>query len=60
MTKSQNSQFVLNAKFQRQPVKLNEDGNDMLKLSLFSKERGGTILNSVKTIDLIRCDTGQG
>ena len=60
MTESQNSQFVLNAKFQRRPVKLNEDGCDMLTLSLFSDETGGTVLNSLKTIDLIRCDTGQG
>ena len=60
MMESQNSQFVLNLKFQRLPVKLNEDGSDMLTLSLFSDETGGTVLNSLKTIDLIGCDTGQG
>ena len=36
MTESQNSQFVLNTKFQRQPVKLSEDGCNMLTLPLFS------------------------
>ena len=54
MTESQNSPFILNAKFQRQPVKINEDGSDMLMLSLFSDETGGTVLNSPKTIDSIR------
>ena len=44
MTESQNSQLVLNAKFQRQPVKLSEDGCNMLVLSLFSDETGGTVL----------------
>ena len=46
-------------KCQRQPMKLNEDGCDMLMLSLFSDEISGTLLNSLKTIDLIKCDTGQ-
>ena len=27
---TQNSQFVLNAEFQRQPVKFIEDGNDLI------------------------------
>ena len=34
MMESQNSQFVLNTKFQRQAVKLSEDGCNMLMLSL--------------------------
>ena len=59
MTESQNSQFVLNMKFQRQPVKLSEDGCNMLLLSLFSDEMGRTVLNSLKTIYLIRSDTSQ-
>ena len=57
MTESQNSQFVLKTKFQRQPVKLSEDGCNMLVLSLFSDETGRTVLNSLKTIYLIRSDT---
>ena len=60
MTESKNSQFVLNTKFQRQPVKLSEDGCNMIMLSLFSNETGGTVLNSLKTIYLIRSDTSQG
>ena len=60
VTENQNSQFVLNTKFQRQPVKLSEDGCNMLMLSLFSDESGGTVLNSLKTIYLIRSDTSQG
>ena len=60
MTESQNSQFVLNTKFQRKPVKLSEDGCNMLVLFLFGDETGGTVLNSLKTIYLIRSDTGQG
>ena len=61
MTEIQNSQFffVLNTKFQRQPVKLSEDGSNMLVLSLFSDETGRTVLNSLKTIYLIRSDTSQ-
>ena len=59
MTESQNSQFVLNTKFQRQSVKLSEDGCNMLVLSLFSDEMGRTVLNSLKTIYLIRSDTSQ-
>ena len=59
MTESQNSQFVLNTKFQRHPVKLSEDGCNTLVLSLFSDETGGTVLNSLKTIYLIRSDTSQ-
>ena len=43
MTESQNSQFVLNTKFQRQPVKLSEDGCNMLVLSLISDETGRTL-----------------
>ena len=60
MTESQNSQFVLNKEFQRQPVKLSEDGCNMLMLSLFSDEMGRTVLNYLKTIYLIRSDTSQG
>ena len=60
MMESQNSQFVLNGKFQRQPVKLSEDGCNMLVLSFFSDETGGTVLNSLKTIYSIRSDTSQG
>ena len=60
MTGSQNSQFVLNTKFQRQPVKFSEDGCNVLVLSLFSDETGGTVLNSLKTIYLIRSDTSRG
>ena len=48
---------VLNTKFQKQPVKLIEDGCYMLELSLFSNETGGTVLNSLKTIYLISSDT---
>ena len=59
MTESQNSQFVLNTKFQRQPVKLSEDGCNMLVLSRFSDETGRTVLNSLKMIYLIRSDTSQ-
>ena len=59
MTESQNSQFVLNTKLQRQPVKLSEHGCNMLMLSLFSDETGRTVLNSLKTIYLIRSDTSQ-
>ena len=47
-------------KFQRQPVKLNEDGCNMLVLSLSCDETGRTVLNSLKTIYLIRSDTRQG
>ena len=60
MTESQNSQFVLKTKLQRQPVKLSEDGCNMLVLSLYSDETGRTVLNSLKTIYLIRSDTSQG
>ena len=59
MRESQNGQFVLNTKFQRQPVKLSEDGCNMLVLSLFSDETSRTVLNSLKTIYLIRSDTSQ-
>ena len=44
-------------------MKLKEDGSDMLTLFFFfffSYETGGTVLDSLKTIDLIRCDTGLG
>ena len=56
MMESQNSQFILNMKFQRQPVKLSEDGCTMLVLSLFSNETGRTVLNSLKTIYLMNND----
>ena len=59
VTESQNSQFVLNTKFKRQPVKLSEDGCNILVLSLFSDETGGTVLNSLKTVYLIKSDTSQ-
>ena len=59
MTESQNGQFVLNTKFQRQPVKLSENGCNMLVLSLFSDETGWTVLNFLKKSYLIRSDTSQ-
>ena len=47
MAESQNSQFVLNTKFQRHPMKLSEDWRNMVVLSLFSDD---TVLKSLKTI----------
>ena len=41
-------------------VKLSEDGCNILMLSLLSDETGRTVLNSLKTIYLIRSDTSQG
>ena len=42
-----------------QPVKLSENGCNMLVLSLFSDETGWTVLNFLKTSYLIRSDTSQ-
>ena len=41
-------------------VKLSKDGCNMVMLCLFSDETGRTVLNSLKTIYLIRSDTSQG
>ena len=58
--KAKAASLWLNTKFQRQPVKLSEDGCNMLIFSLFSDETGGTVLNSLKTIYLIKSDATQG
>ena len=50
MAENQISQFVLDTKFQKQPVKLSDDWCNMLALSFSSDETGGTVLNSFKTI----------
>ena len=60
MAKKQVSQFILDMKFDRQPVELSEDGCNMLIFPLFRNKRGGTVLNSLKATQFISSDTNQG